>query len=148
METEQAVLENFGKITDSIVSLYTIPGVRQKYLKVLNSDLNMMFLKQFVVLSSLTNRELINQILSTAQAYHESHIEDRIGAFQEVEDVLAPFLDDAGRYPSIFTKHCIIAPLEKIYEYIRKDFASNEATKPTSVRISPLDRKYPPSHER
>ena len=141
--TEQAVLENFGEITDSIVSLYTITGVRQKYLKALNSDLNMMFLKQFVVLSSLTNRELINQILSTAQAYHESHIEDRIGAFQEVEDVLAPFLDDAGRYPSIFTKHCIIAPLEKIYEYIRKDFANNEATKPTSVRISPLDRKYP-----
>ena len=140
---EEAVLANFRNITDSMTSLDTITGVREKYMSTLNSDLSNLFFEQFVNPTLLVNKESINQIFVKAQSYHESPMEDRVGAYQELKGVLDPVLDDAKKYPSIFSKHCIVAPVEKIYDSIRKDFESNEATKPTSVDISPLDRKYP-----
>lgn len=141
--TEEAVLTNFRNFTDSMVSLDTILGIRQKFMNTLNSNLNMLFLKQFVTPSSLINSDRINQIFDTASSYQESPMEDRVSAFQDVKDAFDPFLDDVGKYPSIFTKHCIFSPIQKIYDYIRKDFENNDATKPTSVIISELDRKYP-----
>ena len=143
LEIERTVLTNFRNITSSMVSLETITGVRERYMSTLNSDLSKLFLDQFVNPSLLINKESINQIFARAQAYQESSMEDRVGAYQDIKDVFDPVLYDAKKYPSIFTEHCIVGPLEKMFEYIREDFESNEATKPTTVEISPLDRKYP-----
>ena len=141
--SEEAVLANFRNITDSMVSLDTMPAVRKKFMSTLNSEINMLFLKQFVIPPSLINDERINQIFATAQAYQESPMEDRVSAYQDMKEVFDPFLAEARQNPSIFTKHCIVAPVEKIYDYVREDFESNDATKSTTVEISPLDRKYP-----
>ena len=102
-----------------------------------------MFIEQFVTLSSLIHSDRINQIFDMASSYQKSPMEDRVGAFQDMKDVLDPFLDDAKKCPSIFSKYCIVAPLKKIYNYVREDFESDDATKPTTVAISPLNRKYP-----
>ena len=141
--TEKTVLANFQDITDSVVSLDTIPSVRQKFMSTLSSDFNVLFLEPFVTPSSLINSGRINQILATAQAYQESPMEDRIGIFEDLKHVFDPFLDDVGKHPSIFTRHCIVAPLEKIYNYVQEDFKSNDASKSTTIEIIPSDRKYP-----
>ena len=141
--SEKSVLDNFQEIADSVVSLDGIPAVRRKFMRTLNSDLNGLFLEQFVTPSFLINDERINQIFAAAQVYQESLMVDRVGAFQDLKDIIDPFLNSVGKYPSIFTKHCIVAPLKKIYDAIREDFESNDATKATNVVISKLDRKYP-----
>lgn len=143
LESEKTVLANFQAVTDSVLSLGAIPSLRQKFMSTLSSDFNMLFLEQFVTPSSLINSERINQILATAQAYLESAMEDRIDIFEDLKHVFDPFLHDVGKHPSIFTKHCIVAPLEKIYNYVQEDFKSNDANKSTTIEIIPLDRKYP-----
>lgn len=143
LETEKTFLENFQDITDAAINLDSISSIRQKFLRTLNSKLSRLFLEQFVVPTSLINTELINRIFATAETYQESPLEDRVGAFQDVKEVFDPFLGNIGNCPSIITKHCIVAPLRKIYDAIREDFESNDATKATNVVISELDRKYP-----
>jgi len=103
----------------------------------------MLFVEQFVTPSSLFNSDRINQIFDMAQSYQESPMKDRVGAFQDVKDALDPFLDEVEKHSSIFTKHCIVAPIKTIYDHIQDDFENNDAIKPTTVHISPLDRKYP-----
>ena len=143
LEAEETVLANFRNIKESVVNLDTISSARKRFMSTLKSDLNMGFLEQFVTPPSLINDELINRMFATAQEYQESPAEERVGVFQDVKDVFGPFLDSVGKFPSIFTKNCIVAPLKKIYDCVREDFQSNEATKPTTVVISELDRKYP-----
>ena len=141
---ERKVFRVFEQTTDSIVNLDAVQKVRQNYMNKLNSDANKLFLEQFVTQRFLnTNR--INQIFAEAQAYNESSIADRFTSYQAVETVFDPFLREAKEHPSIFTERCIIAPVNKIYNYIREDFENenNDAIKPTTVSISPLDRKYP-----
>lgn len=141
--TEKTVLANFQDITDSVVSLDSIPSARKNLMSTLNSDFNMLFLEQFVTPSSLVNRELIDHILDMAQTYQRSSMEDRIGIFGDLKNVFDSFLRNVGNHPSIFTKHCIVAPLEKIYNYVQEDFKSNDANKSTTIEIILLDRKYP-----
>ena len=142
LETEQSVLKSFGDLTDSIVSLHTVPVIREKFMRTLNFQQNKLFLEQFVT-RSLINTGRINQIFETAQIYNESPIEDRFVSHQDMENVFAAFLRDAEKDGSIFTEQCIVAPIQKIYDYIQEDFKNNDASKPTTVAISPLDRKYP-----
>ena len=142
-DVEGTILKNFGAITESIVDLNSVVGIQQRYMKTLKSGQSKLFLEQFVTPSSVFNPQLISRIFSTAQAYQESPLEDRVGAFQDARDVFETFLNQVGPYPSIFTRHCIVAPIKKFYDYIRNDFESNDATKPTTVVIFPLDRKYP-----
>ena len=109
----------------------------------LNFQQNKLFLEQFVAPSSLINTERINQIFETAQAYNGSSMEDLFVSYQNMKDVFDPFFRDAEKDRSIFTERCIVAPVKKIYDYIRDDFENNDAIRATTVAISPLDRKYP-----
>ena len=143
LEAEETILANFRNIKESVVNLDTISSARKRFMSTLKSDLNMEFLEQFVTPSSLINDELINRMCAMAQEYQKSPVEERVGAFQDVKDAFDPFLDSVGKHPSIFTQICIVAPLKKIYDCVREDFQSNDATKPTTVVISELDRKYP-----
>ena len=141
---ERRVIGVFDEITDSIVNLDSAKIVRQKFMNKINSDPNKVFLEQFVT-PRVRNTNRINQIFEEAQTYNESSIADRFTSYQSVKNILDPFLRETGERPSIFTERCIIAPVNKIYNYIREDFENedNDAIKPTTVSISPLDRKYP-----
>ena len=141
--TEGTVLENFSDIADSIVSLDMLPSIRQNFMSKLNFQQNKLFLEQFVTPPSLINTDRINLVFETAQTYNESSMEDLVISYHNLENVFDPFLRDAEKNRSIFTEQCIVAPVQKIYDYIRDDFENNDAIKPTTVTISPLDRKYP-----
>ena len=114
LEAEETVLANFRNIKESVVNLDTISSARKRFMSTLKSDLNMGFLEQFVTPPSLINDELINRMFATAQEYQESPAEERVGVFQDVKDVFGPFLDSVGKFPSILTKNCIVAPLKKM----------------------------------
>ena len=142
-DTEDMVLENFGKITASVVDLGAVVGIRQRFMKTLNSGLSKLFLDQFVTPSLPNYTERINQIFQRAKEYNDSAFEDRIAAYQNIEIDSDQILRDASKYSSIFTKQCIVEPIEKIYDYIKEHVESDNVTKPTTVVISSLDRKYP-----
>ncbi len=141
--TEGTVLENFSDIADSIVSLDMLSSIRQNFMSNLNFQENKLFLEQFVTPPSLINTDRINLVFETVQAYNESSMEDLVISYHNLENVFDPFLRAAEKNRSIFTEQCIVAPVQKIYDYIRDDFENNDAIKPTTVTIAPLDRKYP-----
>ena len=141
---EEAVLTSFDNITNSIVDLRSADHIRQDFMRTLNSDLNKLFLDAFVTPETLINKNSIGKIFKAVEVYNQaSSIEDRFVSFPKVEEEFNGFLDEARNCQTIYAKQCIVAPLEKIHEYIREDFESNDATKPTEVVISELDRKYP-----
>ena len=143
-EVEKDVLGDFDNITASLVSLDTgLSKTRQQFLEALNVSTNKLFIEQFVIPLSLINIRYINSIFEAAEAYNKSSIENRLDTYQNTKTLLEDFLSKAEENPSIFTKRCIIAPMKKIYDYIQKDFKENDAIKPATVIISPLDRKYP-----
>ena len=143
--TEKEVLKKFNQITDSIVDLgtATAPSTRATFMRTLNSPGNKLFLEQFVTPLSLITGTRLGQIFERAAAYNESSMEDRFGSYEDIENVFGPFLHNAKKHPSIFTKRCIVEPVQKIYDYIRDDFENNDAIRSATVVISPLDRKYP-----
>ncbi|RUR75327.1 hypothetical protein PCC6912_48640 [Chlorogloeopsis fritschii PCC 6912] len=53
------------------------------------------------------------------------------------------FITDANNNPSLFTKLCIIAPFQKIYNIIQNDFSRNELVQSTTIKIKNSNRKYP-----
>ena len=142
-EVERQVLDSFDQITASIFDLGSTNKIRQSFMQALNSETNKLFLEQFVT-PPLINRERIGEVFEKATAYNESSMVDRVTSYQDdVEPFFNKFLGEAVQNPSIFTEQCIFAPVKKIYELIQNDFERNDAIKPTTVAISPLDRKYP-----
>ena len=141
---EEIVLTSFYNITNSIVDLRSADHIRQDFMRTLNADLNKLFLHAFVTPKMLTNTNSIAKIFKAVEMYNQaSSIEDKFVAFPKVEEEFNSFLAEAKKCRTILAKQCIIAPLEKIHGYIRDDFESNDAIKPTEVVISELDRKYP-----
>ena len=141
---ESSVLTSFDNITNSIVDLRSADDIRQNFMRTLNSDLNRLFLNEFVTSTTLINNSSIGKIFKTLEAYNQaSSMEERFVSFPKVEQEFNSFLNEARKCRTILANRCIIAPLEKIYCYIRADFESNDATKPTEVLISEFDRKYP-----
>ena len=141
-EAEREVLNNFDEITDRIVNLGSANTQRQPFMQALNFEKNKLFLEQFVT-RKLIDRSRIGEVFETAIAYNESSMVDRVTSYQNLETVFNPFLDEAAKNPSIFTKRCIVAPVKKMYDFIRDDFEKNDAIQPATVTISPLDHKYP-----
>lgn len=141
---EEAVLASFDNITNSIVDLRSAHHIRQEYMRTLNSNLNKLFLHAFVTPETIINKNSIGKMFKTVEVYNQaSSIEERFVSFPNVEKEFSGFLNEVKKCRTMLAKNCIVAPLEKIYGYIREDFESNDATKPTEVVISELDRKYP-----
>lgn len=112
-------------------------------MQTLNSPVSRLFLDQFVLESLITTLR-INEIFTAIQGYDTSNdMEDRFHSFQDVKASLDPYLKEAENHPSIFTKRCMLAPIKKMYDFIREDFDSNDVMKPADVDIRPSDRKYP-----
>ncbi len=141
-ETERLVLADFDQITGSIVSLNTALKIRPRFMKTLRHPRNRLFLEQFVDASLISN-ERLNEIFETVEEYNESSMTNRLDSYQNIMAVFESFLRDAENTPSIFTKQCLVVPVKKIYAYIQEDFKHNDAIQPTTVSITPLDRKYP-----
>ena len=142
-EIERQVLSDFDQITNSITSLNMALNIRQRFMQTLHSPVrNSLFLEHFSN-PSLIGGERLKEIFETVEMYNESSMEDRFASYQNIQSVFDSFLRDARNNQSIFTDRCIVAPVQKVYHYVKNDFQSNDAIKQTTVTISPLDRKYP-----
>ncbi len=141
---EKEVLNEFNRITETIVSLNTAISVRQPFMTQINNRKNKLFLEQFVHPLSLIDPNVrLDEIFGTFEEYNESPMEDRLRSYKEIEISFGNFLNDANKYPSVFTERCILAPLKEIYRFVNKDFQNNDAIKATTVTVESLDHKYP-----
>lgn len=134
--------KDFIDLVDTISSLETAVRVRQSYMKNLRHPLNKLFLDAFVR-SSLMTEERIGEFFDSVKNYGSSGPVDKVKFYQKLEQVFDRYIEDMGENIDEITKLCIHAPIKKAWDWVKKDFDSNDAIKKTHVTIAEVPRKYP-----
>lgn len=122
-------------------SLEMISGLRERFMKTINSPLSKAIILPFVPKELVTSR--LDEIFKSVEKYRESTNLDTLREFQEAQQVLGAYLQAANNYETTYSVRYLGGLAEKLKELLEKDFYENPVSKPADLTIRKSEKKYP-----
>ena len=140
-DLELNLYNEFDYICNMLVSIHDLNEFRTHFIRGIKHKIYNIFIDCFIS-KSLINIQRLNSLFTDVVRYEQGSLSEKIVLYPLVEQNLSSFIDEAKSNASTITCKCIVDPLTKLYNIVKKDFDSNDVIKNSFLFIESPEIKY------